>query len=161
MRLVGGVVEGVDADGVGDAPRDGRVLLGADVPVQRHDEPVARLVRGVAVRGVQAPGVAVQHVADGLDGVGQGVVDVEGHEAPERHRLGLAGPPDPAADEAADVLDAGALVLGHGAVLGAGLPGALACGELAHQVCPAHLPRLPVLAEARGRDGYGQWSHFC
>ena len=148
MGLVGRVVEGVDADVLRDAPGDGQVLLRRDVPVQRDDQPVAWGLRAVAVGGVEAPGVPVQQLAGGLQGVLPGVVYVEGHEAPGRHGVSLAGALDVAAHEAADVLGPGLQVFAHGLVLLGCLAGLLAVAELPREVLPRDAPGRPVLAEA-------------
>ena len=129
--LVGALVEQGDVYVVGDASGDGSVLLGGHLSAERHDQTEARLLGSVAVRGVEAPGCARQHVGDDLGGVAGAEVDVEGHEAAAGDLRGLApASPEGAAHEAADVLHLALLGLGHGLVLGCGLGGALASGEL-------------------------------
>ena len=137
-RLVGGVVEEVDADVVGEPPGDGDVFVRGHLPGERHYDAVARFAWRVAVGGVEAPGGAVQHLPDGLDGGGCAEVDVEGDEGAGGDGVSLAPAPvaDGAADEAADVLDLALGRLRHRPVFGRGLAGVLAFGEPCGQLLP-------------------------
>ena len=147
-RLVGRAVEHVDADVVGHPPGDRDVLLRGDLPGERDHQPVAGCRGRVAVGAVDAPGRAVEHVADGAQGGGFAVVDVEGDEGPGADGVGLALPShDDASDEAADVLGLAPGGLVHGLVFCHGLLGPLALRETVHQGAPRGALLLPVLAD--------------
>ena len=137
-QLEGGVVKQVDAEGGGNLPAEGFVLLRRDVPPEGDHQAVARLLRGVLVCGVEHGGAGELH-GEVVPQVLRAVVDVEGGEGLE---LGHAVLPFPslevAAHEAADVLALGLLVPGHGGVLGHGLRGPVCLGALVHQRGPGH-----------------------
>ena len=150
-QLEGGVVEEVDAEGGGDLPAEGLVLLRRDLPCEGDHQAVARLLRGVLVGGVEHGGAGELH-GEVVPEVLRAVVDVEGGEGLE---LGHAVLPFPslevAAHEAADVLALGLLVPGHGGVLGHGLRGPVSLGALVHQRGPGH----PLVGPASGHPRRG------
>ena len=158
--LVGGVVEEVDADVVGDPTGDGDVLVRGDLPGERDHQPVAGLLGRVAVGGVEAPGGAGQHVLHEADGAPLAEVDVEGDEGAGGDGVGLAGASrHGAADEAADVLDLPLGGLGHGLVLGRGLPRVLTLREPSDQPFPGGGLVLPVTGRPRLSYRYGVFLH--
>ena len=96
------------------------------------------------MRGVEAPGSAREGVSHQAGEVGGAEVDIERHEAAAGDFRGLApGSSERSAHEAAAVLHLAALRLGHGLVLGHGLGGALALGELGAELGPGDGAGLP------------------
>ena len=61
LRLIGGVIELVDAQHGGHTAADGRVLLRRYIARQRDDEPQARLSRRMLVRRIYRGGIAKEH----------------------------------------------------------------------------------------------------
>ena len=116
-RLIGRVVELLDADFLGDLAGHGDVLVGGHIPGQRDDEPQARLFRRVLVGGVDKAPIGREHF-ELVDHVRRGIVHVQ-REAGTRNDAVLLAPavPEQAHDEAAHILDVVLLGLGELSVL--------------------------------------------
>ena len=121
MGAVGAAVDAVDAIVGGEVAGDGEVFLRGDVALKRGDDAVAGRVRRVAVGGVDHGGIAVEH-AVAVEESGVGLVHVVGEHGAALDRRGFAPAVfQPAADKAALVLDAVALLPGQAGIFLGGL----------------------------------------
>ena len=151
LRLVGRVVELVDAERVGDSSPDCHVLLRVDISRERNDQAEARALWRVFVCRVDCPRVAVEElpVCPELT-----VCEVR-IEAEDRAEADIRAASFVAetSQECTDVLDVTLLLFSHRSVLGEGLRGACGRLETVKKLRPQDCLVLPLLRPSVVTEG--------
>ena len=153
-RLVGGVIELLDADLLRHLPGHRHVLVRPDLAGQGDDEPEPGGLRGVLVGGVEVAAEGEEHLHLLYDLRG-GVVHVQRQGRAGQHTVLLpAAPLQSAEDKAADVLDGILLGLGHLLELRQCLGGHLGLEDAVAELVQLHFRQPPLFVHPAVADRY-------